>query len=277
MAILYGTQSNGETLPVLVDQFGNLLAKGIEGPAGSIGPEGPEGPEGPPGTGVPEPIGEEGQYLQVVDGEPAWADGPPDPNAPSVRLTNPELLTVQDATGQTITPNDPLAYCKSLPTWMSQSEQSLEGFHAPVTDQINDCPTLQLSWVNGKGKILRILWGINWRASENYGTIYSLKGYEDDPSGLTMIDSGDPPESWNGVKDREYWNYRLATYQLNVETGTLPVSQFFCPYAKYRDLSYMFRGCDLIDAGTYALQNQIKMRSDIETLKARLQAQAANS
>jgi hypothetical protein len=34
MAILYGTQSNGETLPVLVDQFGNLLAKGIEGPPG---------------------------------------------------------------------------------------------------------------------------------------------------------------------------------------------------------------------------------------------------
>jgi len=67
MAILYGTQSNGETLPVLVDQFGNLLAKGIEGNQGPPGPEGPEGPEGPPG-----PI--DIQYLEfapeyVFDGD----------------------------------------------------------------------------------------------------------------------------------------------------------------------------------------------------------------
>ena len=31
MAILLGTTATGETLPVLVDQFGNLLAKGIDG------------------------------------------------------------------------------------------------------------------------------------------------------------------------------------------------------------------------------------------------------
>ena len=34
MAILLGTTATGETLPVLVDQFGNLLAKGIDGAPG---------------------------------------------------------------------------------------------------------------------------------------------------------------------------------------------------------------------------------------------------
>ena len=50
MAILFGTTSTGNTLPVLVDQFGNLLAKGIPGD---------EGPPGPPGGAFalpPDPV-----------------------------------------------------------------------------------------------------------------------------------------------------------------------------------------------------------------------------
>jgi hypothetical protein len=69
MAILYGTQSNGETLPVLVDQFGNLLAKGIEGETG------PPGPEGPPGVGQLPPNPYEGAILGWEDGQLAWLGG----------------------------------------------------------------------------------------------------------------------------------------------------------------------------------------------------------
>lgn len=47
--VLYGTQSNGETLPVQVDATGRLVAEGLEGPPGPEGPEGPEGPPGPAG------------------------------------------------------------------------------------------------------------------------------------------------------------------------------------------------------------------------------------
>jgi hypothetical protein len=72
MAILYGTQSNGETLPVLVDQFGNLSAKGIEGPPG---PPGPEGPPGPPGSIDLPPDPYEGAVLGWQDGELAWLGG----------------------------------------------------------------------------------------------------------------------------------------------------------------------------------------------------------
>jgi len=73
MAILYGTQSNGETLPVLVDQFGNLLAKGIDGAPG------PEGPPGPPGVGQLPADPYEGALLGWLNGGLAWVGAPPVP------------------------------------------------------------------------------------------------------------------------------------------------------------------------------------------------------
>ena len=43
---LYGTQSNGETLPVQVDDTGRLVAEGLQGEPGPPGPEGPPGEDG---------------------------------------------------------------------------------------------------------------------------------------------------------------------------------------------------------------------------------------
>ena len=73
MAILFGTQSNGETLPVLVDQFGNLLAKGIDGAPGQ------EGPPGPPGVGELPADPYEGALLGWLNGGLAWIGTPPVP------------------------------------------------------------------------------------------------------------------------------------------------------------------------------------------------------
>jgi len=73
MAILFGTQSNGETLPVLVDQYGNLLAKGIEGP------QGPPGNPGTPGVGELPPDPYEGALLGWLNNELAWIGTPPVP------------------------------------------------------------------------------------------------------------------------------------------------------------------------------------------------------
>ena len=74
MAILFGTQSNGETLPVLVDQFGNLLAKGIEG---QQGPQGPPGPDGGSFPLPPDPY--EGAFLGWLNNGLAWIGTPPVP------------------------------------------------------------------------------------------------------------------------------------------------------------------------------------------------------
>ena len=64
--ILYGTQSNGETLPVQVDATGRLVAEGLQGP------EGPQGPPGTPGTGELPPNPQEGQILGWENGALAW-------------------------------------------------------------------------------------------------------------------------------------------------------------------------------------------------------------
>ena len=96
--ILLGTQSNGDTLPVQVDGTGRLVAEGLQGEPGAPGapgepgtpgapgapgepgPPGQPGADGADGEGVPKPYGEEGSYLQIVDGEPAWTAGdPPEP------------------------------------------------------------------------------------------------------------------------------------------------------------------------------------------------------
>ena len=82
--ILLGTQSNGETLPVQVNEYGQLVAEGIageEGPPGERGPEGPPGPPGEPGApGIqlpPDPY--EGALLGWLNGELSWVGSPPIP------------------------------------------------------------------------------------------------------------------------------------------------------------------------------------------------------
>ena len=66
--VLYGTQSNGETLPVQVDATGRLVAEGLQGPEG---PPGPIGPPGPDGIVLP-PDPYEGALLGWLDGGLAW-------------------------------------------------------------------------------------------------------------------------------------------------------------------------------------------------------------
>ena len=61
MAILYGTQSNGETLPVQVNAYGQLVAQGLDGAKGEKGDKGDQGDQGIPG----EP-GDPGPPVQVV-------------------------------------------------------------------------------------------------------------------------------------------------------------------------------------------------------------------
>ena len=73
--ILLGTQSNGETLPVQVNQYGQLVAEGIQGPPG---------PEGPPGIGQLPPDPYEGALLGWLNGELSWIGTPPVPVPPGV-------------------------------------------------------------------------------------------------------------------------------------------------------------------------------------------------
>jgi hypothetical protein len=107
MAILYGTTAEGETLKVLVDQFGNLLAKGIEGP------QGPQGLPGTPGVGELPSGATDGALLGWQDGELVWITEP----LPPVYVPGfvPIIYTgnggTQEITGVGFSPS--LVWCKS--------------------------------------------------------------------------------------------------------------------------------------------------------------------
>lgn len=107
MAILYGTTSEGESLPVEVNEFGQLVAEGL---TGQQGPPGPPGlPELPPdpfegailgwqdntlawlGGSVPLPPGTFGPIISYADGVLTMAD--------DVNLLNGQSVFLSDAAG----------------------------------------------------------------------------------------------------------------------------------------------------------------------------------
>ena len=75
--ILLGTQSNGETLPVQVDEFGRLVAEGLQGSEGPPGPPGTPGADGGSFPLPPDPY--EGALLGWLNGGLAWIGTPPVP------------------------------------------------------------------------------------------------------------------------------------------------------------------------------------------------------
>lgn len=66
MAILYGTTADGDSLPVEVNEFGQLIAQGLQGQ---------EGPPGPPGIGQLPPDPFEGAILGWKDNTLSWLGG----------------------------------------------------------------------------------------------------------------------------------------------------------------------------------------------------------
>ena len=71
--ILLGTQSNGETLPVQVNDFGQLVAEGIQGSEGPPGPPGEPGADGGDFPLPPDP--ENGDVLGWQDDQLQWISG----------------------------------------------------------------------------------------------------------------------------------------------------------------------------------------------------------
>lgn len=104
MAILYGTTGSGETLPVEVNEFGQLVAEGLPGQPGPPGPPGlPELPPNPfegailgwkdntlswLGGSVPIPPGVFGPILSYADGVLTLEDEPTFPYLTSLFLAN---------------------------------------------------------------------------------------------------------------------------------------------------------------------------------------------
>lgn len=91
MAILFGTTADGETLPVEVNEFGQLIAEGIPGQ---------EGPPGPPGLPELPPDPFEGAILGWKDNMLSWLGGavplPPGTYGPIIAYQD-GVLTLESA------------------------------------------------------------------------------------------------------------------------------------------------------------------------------------
>ena len=177
MAILYGTQSNGETLPVLVDQFGNLLAKGIDGAQGPPGEQGQQGQQGipgqpgAPGAGVPTPYGEEGSYLWIKDGSPAWTTGSdpgPSPEIGTITLDNDQPWVdsyykrgfYNEAEFQPVVTTNYDELMRANPVWSNPNSDVKQGMGCQNTGS-NDEIYLYFSFDTTEGNIIRFY--LNYR------------------------------------------------------------------------------------------------------------------
>jgi hypothetical protein len=132
MAILFGTTGDGTTLPVLVDQYGNLLAKGIPGD---------EGPPGPPGGAFalpPNPV--DGDVLGWENGQLVWNPTPPLPSGtygPFVYFDNGSNLVV---------PQTPTLSSGEL-LFMSDADGNI-AYYTPTTSAISSVVVVPGSWTS---------------------------------------------------------------------------------------------------------------------------------
>lgn len=281
MAILYGTTSEGTTLPVLVDQFGNLLAKGIEGSEGPTGPEGPKGdtggegppgPKGDPGEGLPLPYGEDGSYLTLKDGEPAWTTTPgPDPGPPSdhIEWANYQTMGVlYSVDGDPVSPPDPIAYGKEQPCWLDNAYEQKVGWNLGANglgDGTSD-QYLQLAFDESTfGKIIRVLIECDLQMKvTGFGGVANCP-FTSHTSNVSVISQ--PSEVILPSSVGAFWGSLQAEFLFNRDATSLDISWGIENGFAKITTSFM-RGWEWVDSGEYAFQEQQRMKSEVKAMRA---------
>jgi hypothetical protein len=274
MVVLLGTTSSGETLPVLVDQFGNLLAKGIEGPPGSEGPQGPEGPQGDPGLqgeGVPQPYGDENDVLQINGGVPVWQPlFTPEPPilGPYASWENVETTAnCTDASGNDLFPPNKLEYLESLDSWLDTTSKSLAGSLQPAENLSQEDQWLDFRFQESFGMVFTLYWSIVHNNPTTSATKWAVE-WNCDNSDVNLINAR--PTSWTDQgPNRDVWVSGYTNWTINREISSARFSwNIKAGYCNIKEV--MFRGWELEDAGTYALKNQLKVQEEMDALRQAL-------
>lgn len=204
MAILYGTTSGGDVLPVQVDQAGRLVAEGLDGAPGAEGPQGPQGPEGPEGPNVLLPYGADGTVLVMRNGVPVWEFPPIEPPAPPDHITllddrdlvpvTGAVYSIRNDSGLQVSPSDSWNdYIRTLPCWSTPREGSL-GL-ALTREQLTRNRTFampfRLELAGGFDKVLTV-------------TAYMRYTQDPDAVGSCYLDLGTTAEHLTPIHTREY-------------------------------------------------------------------------
>jgi hypothetical protein len=277
MATLYGTTSTGETLPVLVDQFGNLLAKGIDGDPGQPGQpgtpgepggEGPPGPPGTPGEGVPLPYGPDGAYLQIVDGVPAWTESPgpgpePEPAQPAL-LNFDDCCICQDAGKNLLVKSDPISWAQDLSSWANPAVGEWEGLCTMNDAGLSKENKYVLETPESFGKVLTLYFSCKRYASVattyTEGLEYAIQA---DNVSLVTKTASTPEHRGSG---KTWWAWSSITYLFSREVAQVDVIPKWISSSGVLQ-GQMFRGWLMEDQGAFALRRQLAVEQDLKQLR----------
>jgi len=274
MAILYGTQSNGETLPVLVDQFGNLLAKGIDGTAGENGEKGDKGDKGETGAqgeGVPKPYGNNYQVLTIVDGVPAWAD--------STGGSPREALTLKNWNGagqcvdwsNTYQPEDKYQWCQEQSSWNNPAFTEYIGYQIIGNGSSFYPDPMELEFNGVFGKVLTMFYCLKgYRASGNAGWSSPVITPTWSDSNIVSVNSVYVPASQEARKFTWIQGVGQLTFIFNREVTEATLSHSFSCGGFDENQGVCWCGWELQDAGNYAVNKQIRVENQFKELRAKL-------
>jgi hypothetical protein len=275
MAILYGTQSNGETLPVLVDQFGNLLAKGINGEQGPKGEdglpggEGPPGKDGDPGEGVPLPYGADGTYLGIKNGIPQWLEGagpgPKPPGPEDIYCVNLwEKYDLVDEDGNPISTAFPTETYYQMPTFSPENNDGLEGAMIDLgTGSPTDEKPDQFSLTNTFGRVLTVGWKVRFRTD---------KAVDRPPPSVTTNSDNAAfiSSTWGRFQAQTagqiYQNWGYVSWLLNRDMSGIKTTVSYTT-RDFTDQHFYLRYFALEDAGTFALKRQMHVEEQLRQLR----------
>ena len=290
MAILYGTTGDGTTLPVLVDQFGNLLAKGIKGEPGTPGTPGQPGTPGTPGQpgtpgkdgepgtpgkdgepgtpgkdgiGVPVPYGKEGTFLWIKEGVPAWSE--PGDLPPMPEDLNPKDQTywqVKNEDGSLIPSDvDPFSFARATNNWSAPESSFTDGWQSNIP---GGGPSTEMLWEcrEAFGKVLVINMGVVFTAGVNADNFNFQLRWDINTSGFNPIKNTDNPFTGNIRTGQEFGPYNVEFSWL-VNRDGIDVFQLEWDHGSNRpqyfaNMTTYLKRWELVDPGYFAVARLTK-------------------
>ena len=292
--ILFGTQSNGETLPVQVDATGRLVAEGLQGPPGQDGQPGPPGPPGvgelPSGafegavlgwqegelvwlepSGLPQPLGTEGQIIQIYKNEPVWLTNPDVPPVPFNAVTIKQGQASPDGKFGMFSSESVLQgpdciwdeYAREQRFWNYNEGGAQIGLSKRESNSLTQAFNLEFGFseilqISGNGRFQHTSGGTDtWEitgtaSSSNLVPINTLKTW-------TLSGSGhvDQPFVFTWLINRD--SIGEFTIRIGFSGGNFNIS----------DISFInIQSWKTLDAGRVALENQLAMREEVARLRA---------
>ena len=293
--ILLGTQSNGETLPVQVDATGRLVAEGLQGQQGETGPPGPPGlPELPSGefegavlgwvdgalawlepSGLPQPLGIEGQIIQMHNDEPIWVTAPevPPVYVAPVILTNDTYLDSDKFGMFDNFGNKPVItttwdkYAREQPFWTTLKNTAAAGLSYKNRNSV----TGNFNIGNQYGRVLEIGCAVKAKCT---GGVYA--SYPWTLSGTASSENLVPirtTHNFTGTANK--YGQTSTTFQWLINRTDIGDFQITIS-ASGQDMSGAqeswtnIQQWDVIDSGRAALNNQIRLQDDLDRLRRAL-------